>query len=275
MFPLPFLIRKLKSCTTKIIWDFDDDILQSKEISPKEYQLLSINSNKIFVTHTYLANKIDKKYRDKVSILPTTDGDFLNIDLQQQLLHRKEIFNQELRLVWVGSAVNLSHLKPIVSTLDECARIFIEKYNKNIILKVCCSEPLCMATRFLQIENILWEREIAVKCIESSHLGIMPLLPTDYSLGKGGFKLIQYMAAGLPVIGSAVGFNNTIVKNEFGCLISELSNFNEWFCALKKWGINFEDYQKASIASQKEWERSFFMPNNLKKWADALNVEIK
>ena len=60
-----------------------------------------------------------------------------------------------------------------------------------------------------------------MKEIISAHIGIMPLPDNDFTRGKGGFKLIQYMSTAMPVIASAVGFNKQIVTKDFGYLVYE------------------------------------------------------
>lgn len=274
LFPIPILLQKIRRQTEKIIWDFDDDILLSKEISAKEYFFWSQNSDKIFVTHDYLANKINGRYHCKIVIIPTTDGDFTNINLPFVLRKRKQDFGGVVKLVWTGSAVNIAHIIPIINSLDYCAKEIMQCYNKRLLLQVCSSAPLICSTKYLIVENIKWERLSAVKIMEDSHIGIMPLLPSEYSLGKGGFKLIQYMAAGLPIIGSDVGFNSQIIQKNFGELIKVIDDSNEWLKALLAIVDNWGGYEKAAICSLENWNYRYPFKKNLDIWSEYLEVPV-
>jgi glycosyltransferase involved in cell wall biosynthesis len=53
-------------------------------------------------------------------------------------------------------------------------------------------------------------------------IGIMPLLDSPWERGKCGYKIIQYMACGLPVVASPVGANVDIVRDgENGLLAAD------------------------------------------------------
>jgi glycosyltransferase involved in cell wall biosynthesis len=63
-----------------------------------------------------------------------------------------------------------------------------------------------------------WSEETEVSSIQQFDIGIMPLTDSPWERGKCGYKLIQYMACGIPVIASPIGVNQEIVlpgKNGF------------------------------------------------------------
>lgn len=56
-----------------------------------------------------------------------------------------------------------------------------------------------------------WSEAGEAAAIRSFDIGIMPLPDSPWERGKCGYKLIQYMACGLPVVASPVGVNREIV----------------------------------------------------------------
>ena len=274
MFPLKNILLRIARGGV-VYWDFDDDILLSKEISTREFNVLSDISSSIIVTHKYLKEKIDRKYWNKVIIMPTTDGDFYSIKFDENIKKRVSKLENEINLVWVGSAINLIHLEQILESLDYCAEILYNKYDKRLNLYVCSSRKIEFDPKFLSIKNEKWSKNAAIQIISNSHIGLMPLIDTEYTQGKGGFKLIQYMAAGLPVVASNVGFNKSIVKDDFGRLIQDITDSESWLNALLQLSLDVATYQKLSYNSLQEWVSNYSYMNNLKIWSSLLKCPIK
>ena len=67
--------------------------------------------------------------------------------------------------------------------------------------------------------------------IASFDIGIMPLPDDDWEKGKCAYKLIQYMACGLPVVASSVGMNREVVNEGWNGFLA--NNFKEWCNALE------------------------------------------
>src|SRR5262249_38732117 len=63
------------------------------------------------------------------------------------------------------------------------------------------------------VENEQWQLEREQANLSSFTIGIMPLTDTLWTRGKCGYKILQYMAAGIPVVASSVGANRDIVTD--------------------------------------------------------------
>jgi len=57
-------------------------------------------------------------------------------------------------------------------------------------------------------------------------VGVMPLVNDSFEKGKCGYKLIQYMACGLPIVASPIGVNAKIVMQGTNGFLAESQD--EW-----------------------------------------------
>lgn len=79
--------------------------------------------------------------------------------------------------------------------------------------------------------RLAWREDDEARQLRDFDIGIMPLVDDAWSRGKCAYKLIQYMAAGLPVVASPVGMNAEVVRpGENGFLATTPE---EWTTALK------------------------------------------
>ena len=263
------LMRRLAK-RNKIIWEFDDNILESKRISPSDFCFHSIYSDTIVVSTDVLSSLVDKSFAHKVKILPTTDGDFLCYDTEEILSQRQKLYNDEIRLVWVATAIGLEYIQAIVPALDDAAKALKALNAKKLSLHVVCNKPLVADASCLEVVNIVWDREVAKKEIVSSHIGLMPLPDTEFTRGKGGFKLIQYMSTAMPVIASAVGFNNQLVTKDFGYLIDEGATETTWKEAILELSSDWERYSSMSRNAKECYNKSFSFDKNKEFWEQAI-----
>lgn len=246
------IIIKRLSRRCHIIWDFDDNILESKTISLGDFKFLSMVCNNIVVTNYFLKSLVAEDYRQKVLLLPTTDGDLLGYDYNITMSQRKDKYDAEIRLVWVATASGLQYLQNIIPALDQAAALLNKELGKKLVLRVVCNHPLHTMTSCLDIVNIKWQRDTAKQEILNAHIGIMPLKDNEFTRGKGAFKLVQYMSAGLPVIASPVGFNNEVVNPQIGFLCASAEEWKHAILILSNSWENYEDFAKRARARYDE-----------------------
>jgi hypothetical protein len=84
----------------------------------------------------------------------------------------------------------------------------------------------------IPVEFVPWRLEREGDDLVGFDIGVMPLDDTAWSRGKCGFKLLQYMAAGLPAIASPVGVNRSIIRHGENGFLAETPA--EWGAALAR-----------------------------------------
>lgn len=196
------LVNILKLKNTKIIFDFDDAIYlntkKQKNNEKKTLAMLSV-SDWITVASPVLANYCKSHGYNNVSLI-TTPVETNRIRVIDKDNRTKTVIG------WIGSPFTSKYLKEIEPALVAV----YNKYNITLLFVGCNKE---FNFKGIEIEKELWKYESEPELLGRMDIGIMPLNTDEYSKGKGGYKIFQYMAAGLPVIASPVGINDEIVLN--------------------------------------------------------------
>jgi glycosyltransferase involved in cell wall biosynthesis len=120
-------------------------------------------------------------------------------------------------------------------------------------------------------EKLTWEkwspaRRFAV--FEEFDIGIMPLTDVPYSRGKEGFKLKEYMAAGLPVVCSPIGYNRQIV--EHGVVGFFAQSETDWVRHLKRLADDPELRARLGRAGRHAAETAFDYPEEMLRLGEFL-----
>jgi glycosyltransferase involved in cell wall biosynthesis len=85
--------------------------------------------------------------------------------------------------------------------------------------------------RFPEMELIEWTEDREVAEVQGFDVGIMPLIDEPFERGKSGYKIVQYMACGVPAVASPVGANKSVMTENCGLFAS---TENEWSDALRR-----------------------------------------
>lgn len=106
-------------------------------------------------------------------------------------------------IVWIGSPSTVQYLAQIEEPLTMLARQF--PFRLRVV-------GATLAMPGVNVECVPWSEATEAQSIAQCDVGIMPLADSPWERGKCGYKLIQYMACGLPVVASPVGVNQEIVQ---------------------------------------------------------------
>lgn len=105
------------------------------------------------------------------------------------------------------------------------------------------------------LDVVPWREDVEVRAIQSMDIGVMPLTDTPWARGKCGYKLIQYMACGLPVVASPVGVNKDIVEHGVNGFLAETDV--EWRSAIETLLADAELRRRMGAAGRKKVEERY------------------
>lgn len=138
--------------------------------------------------------------------------------------HREE---RPVSVGWAGTIGGLAYLDPLTGVFDRLRRDGVAE------LTVVSARPWRSSARFIP-----WRPEQATSLFGAFSIGIMPLADTPYARAKAGFKLLEYMAAGLPVVASPVGVNAELVERSGAGMLAATPE--EWEAALRELSASVE-----------------------------------
>jgi glycosyltransferase involved in cell wall biosynthesis len=91
-------------------------------------------------------------------------------------------------------------------------------------------------------------------------IGIMPLPNNQATLGKSGFKLLQYMGLGIVPIASAVGINREIINDSVNGFLVE--NETDWLAVFEKAISKRNDWASIGKIGQEEIKKQYTFEAN-------------
>ena len=254
-----FYLLILKKLNKNIIFDLDDAIYENHAtVKPYlfslDYLFFSLrknNLNKILlsakavtVTVPYLAEYV-KKYNENVHIITGPIDCSLYI-----VLGKKD--TGKTAIGWIGSPVTAKYVQDILPVFAE-----LQKKHPDIEFHIVGSKPF--EAGGINIKFSDWTEEKEIGLLSQFDIGIMPLTDDKWSKGKGGLKILQYFAMGIPVVCSPVGINEELVND--GINGYHAKNTVEWS---EKLGNLIKDpalRKKFGIAGRKTVEEKFDLIN--------------
>lgn len=174
--------------------------------------------------NTYLANHFSQ-WNKNTRIIPTA------VDTTHHVPSLRAP-REQCVVGWIGTVPGFQYLywlEDIIGSLME--------QHRDVVFRVISSQPPAFGKLPAgSVQFRLWSPDKEISEIQDFDIGIMPLFDNEAARGKCSFKVLQYMACGIPVVASPVGMNvEVLAKGNFG--LSPRTE-EEWGIALSHLAMN-------------------------------------
>lgn len=194
LFPyLPFPFEKY-FLPRRYLLEFDDAIYLTH---PHKFAKVLKNASGVIAGNKNLGN-FARRYHEKVHVIPTV----LDTDAFRP---SEKTPHSLIRIGWSGLEYNFKY----VQMLEPVFQKLLKQHSIEIvILSGTPPKNFKFPFRFLQ-----WDQNREVEQMNEFDIGIMPLTNDEWTRGKCGMKLLQYMSVGVPSVATPVGVVEEILDN--------------------------------------------------------------
>jgi glycosyltransferase involved in cell wall biosynthesis len=248
-----------------LIYDFDDALFLRDSYAPEglfcprraEKFRLTVRSVDLVVAGNHFLQEEASLWTEahKVHVIPTC------VPVHKYPLANHADGRAQLQLAWIGTASTLRGLELIRPALQQLGRCF-----PTLRFKIICDQFLQFAP--LPLVRCPWSQATEAQELASADIGISWLPDDLWSQGKCGLKILQYMAAGLPVVANAVGLQRELVREgETGFLVRTPEEFVR---AIEVLAANPELRQRLGREGRRHVERAFQVSLGGQRWLELL-----
>ncbi|MFA6269269.1 MAG: glycosyltransferase family 4 protein [archaeon] len=214
--------KLMKKLGKKIVYDLDDP----SYMVWKECDEFTNISDLVTVENEFNKKhclKINPKVKVEIILGPI---DFAHYSKSKK--YRKK--HDSVNIGWVGSANTSKNIHLIAKGIDDAAKS-AKGVGKKVKLIIIGGVPerVNYEFKFAEVEYRQWGLDKELKDLADIDIGIMPIKNDTENKGKGGYKLLQYMAASIPCVATRVGVNKDLIEDDKnGLLIKENNSSQEW-----------------------------------------------
>jgi glycosyltransferase involved in cell wall biosynthesis len=253
----------LRRWARHLIFDFDDALWLRDSYSPKgfesrkrshRFRALVRAADAVFAGNPMLAAEA-RKHTARVAVIPTC-VDPATYPTAEHADH------SPMRLVWVGSSSTLQGLGRFRDTFEAIGRAV-----PGVRLKLICDRFLTFD--HLPVDPVPWSAATEAAGIATSDVGIGWVPDDPWSRGKCGLKVLQYQAAGLPVIANPVGVQADFVRDGATGFLAETRE--QWVEAVRRLATDVELRRRLGAAGRKQVEEQYSVAVGGRMWVERLD----
>jgi glycosyltransferase involved in cell wall biosynthesis len=223
------LERGVAAAARRLIWDVDDAIwldaspaagghrLAALKGTSRKVRWLASRADRILAANAYLADFLSR-YSSRVTVVPS-------VVETRAVKPRHHEDRAELVLGWIGSSTTAPYLARISNALSRASRELSGRSLRVLLVGGTMPPGDCYA-----VESVPWSIDAELEALRRTDVGLMPMPDNAWTRGKSVYKALQYMSAGIPVVGDDVGVaSETIGAGEGGYVVR---SEDEWVEAL-------------------------------------------
>lgn len=264
--------RWLRKQVKHLLFDFDDAVFLRDSYHPKgfydrkrlsRFQAVMESADAVIAGNHYLADRATEFRGTNVTyIIPTC----INPSLYPANTRNRQP-GSPFYLAWIGSSSTLQGVESQSETWNLVGREI-----KESVLRVVCDRFPTFSS--IQVDQKTWSKTTEAFDLSSSDVGVSWIPDDPWSRGKCGLKVLQYMAAGLPVIANPVGVHMEMITsgvNGFLCAKPE-----EWLESIRWLCDNPEESRKMGLAGRALVEEKYSITAGFQTWSKVLSdIESK
>jgi glycosyltransferase involved in cell wall biosynthesis len=172
-----------------------------------------------------------------------------------------DAWRPRVKLVWIGSSSTIRGLERIGDLLDR-----VGKAMPTLELKVICDRSIKL--NHLSVQFCPWQEATEAAELADADIGISWLPDDGWSAGKCGLKVLQYMAAGLPVVANPVGVQAKLVRH--GETGYRANAPEEWVSAICQLARDADLRRHMGLAGRRLVEANYEVAHGASAWSEAL-----
>jgi glycosyltransferase involved in cell wall biosynthesis len=207
-----------------MVFDFDDAIFLSNVSQanrlvaslkyPRKVRTIIRHSDHVIVGNDYLASYA-RGFNDAVTMIPTC------VDTNRFVPRPSSgpANGGDPIVGWIGTPTTTPYLLQMRDVLQRVS----QRHRLEVRVSGAGQD---VSWPDVPVRNVPWTLDSEVELFNTCDVGIYPLPDDEWSKGKCGFKAIQFMACGVPVVAAAVGVNRDIIQDGVNGFLASTSD--EW-----------------------------------------------
>jgi glycosyltransferase involved in cell wall biosynthesis len=277
IFPIgPALIERLLAARGRppVVFDFDDAIflpsvseanrLIAAFKQPHKVDTIIRHSDRVIAGNDYLA-EYARRLSPSVTVIPTC-VDTTRFVPSPDAFSRNGSEGREPIVGWIGSPTTASYIRALAPVLRRA------RERTPFTLRVSgAGQPLDIPG--LTVDNAPWSLDREIELFNTCDVGVYPLADDEWSKGKCGFKAIEFMACGVPVVAAAVGVNREIIQDGVNGFLAATED--EWVDKLGRLLANRDLRQRFAEAGRRTIEEQYSLRVNAPKLAAVLREVVE